>query len=103
MNETQKLVIAKDILEMERSDLESAINILNELENKYFGKALEQQTAIWSKDVRMEKVKIEALEHFIWELENFLKMDADVSKAEDLAQEGVETTESKVSAELLNQ
>ena len=39
-------------------------------------------------------IVIEALEHLIWELENFLKQDADVSQAE--------TTSDKVSAEILN-
>jgi len=49
----------------------------------------------------VSEIVIEALEHFIWELENFLKLDAEQTKAEEL--EGVETIESKVSAELLNQ
>lgn len=94
----KKIELAKEILETEYNDLQTSKNILNNLENEYFGKALETKTAIWVRDVKSGEVKIEALEHLIWEFENFLKLDADVS-----LQEGVETTESKIQAEELNQ
>lgn len=91
----EKIKIAQELLTDNASDLEQAKEFISKADSKYIGRALEQEIKRWTEDKEQREVMAEALDHYIWELENFLKLDA--------RGEGVETTETKVASELLNE
>jgi len=93
-----KLELAKKLLKSNTEDIKQAQEFIDKAEEKYIGKALEQEIRRWTEDKEERQVMVEALEHLVWELENFLRQDADITNPE-----GVETTETKVVSELLNQ
>ena len=89
-----KLNKLKEFMADEQSSLDMWEENLQELEKKYVGVYLEEEEKKLNKWISESRIKIESYDHLIWEIENFLRQDADVTQAE--------TTSDKVSAEILN-
>ena len=102
MNEIKKIEVIKKLLVEENQRLNVWTKALEQVDEKYIGAELEYQKELWNKSIFESQTVIEALENYIQDLKDFEQLDADTSKAEALAQEGVETTESKIQAEELN-
>lgn len=85
--ETYKLVIARNELKDTKEDVEIWQEKLDEAPTKFIGKALETEIKQMEKYLDTDKVIVEALEKYIKDAEDFDKMDADQSKAEEQEQE----------------
>jgi hypothetical protein len=77
-----KIKLAKQLLEDEKSDLIMVQEFIDEANQKFFGKALDEETARWTKDKKEREIKIEALTMFIKEEEAMEQMGADHDKEE---------------------
>ena len=94
-NYLEKLKIAQRLLVDNASDLDMAQEFIDEASDKFIGKALEQEIKRWTEDKEQREVMAEALDHYIWELENFLKQDNSISLEEEKV--------NKIQADILNE
>ena len=88
----EKLEQVKYLLKEKKESLQQAQEFIDDAEDKFVGKYLTKEIERWTADKQEQEIYIEALDHLQWELENFLKQDAEI-----------ETTQSKVQAEMLNE
>jgi hypothetical protein len=90
----QKLKLAQVLLVDNANDLSMAQEFIDEASDKFIGKALEQEIKRWTEDKEQREVIAEALDHYVWELENFLKQDNSISIEEEKV--------NKIQADILN-
>ena len=94
-NYQEKLNIAKEMLKTEAIYLGYHQDKFSRIESEYIGEKKTEEKALWTKIVAEQAIKVEALEHLIWELENFLKQDNSISLEEEKV--------NKIQADILNE